>query len=241
MFTNEEVKKYYRFTQKLHDRSALKKDVEDFNSIFNKFQCVSKSNNSIKDFIDYFSKSPKDQTKPFMSGGCGYFASFLDLIFGEESSGYLIVTIGRKDCDINPDNISYNYSSEYEKLDIIGEECGFSHILYMFNDKYYDACGEYNSLDAVLKHIKKYYKNYIEDNKEKLSGEIYLSSFKNKDLWLVEKKDLFKKKARVHYVLSIFTNNLFNDILEMLDMMRNNVIKNDNSEYCFKNKSFKYN
>lgn len=241
MLTNEEMKKYYRFVQKLGCCSTSNEEVENFRKILNKIQCASESIKNIKDFISYFSKSEKNQIKPFMTGGCGYFASLLDLIFGNEESGFLIITIEKKDCDMNPNSITYDYKSEYEKLDIIGEECGFSHILYISNDKYYDACGEYDSLEEVLKHIKKYYKNYIVNNKEDLTGEIFLTRFKNKDLWLVEKNDSFKKKARVHHILSIFTNNLFDNMLEMLNIMKNNFVRNEEGDYIFKNKSFKYN
>lgn len=240
MLTNAEVKKYYRFLQKLHFRSVFKKDVDDFSSIYYKFQSVSELKSSISDFISYFSQAERTQTKPFMSGGCGYFASLLDLIFGEENSGYLIATIGKNESDITPDSITYDYNNEYEKLDIIAEECGMSHILYVHNNKYYDACGEYSSLDEVLSHMKEYYKNYINNNKDSLTGKIYLTQFKNENLWVVEKKDLFKKKAKVHYILSEYTNNMFSDILEMLDIMKHNVIKSDNGEYRFKNKNFKY-
>lgn len=238
MFNLEEAKKYYRFVQRLHERSVSKKDTEEFESLYDSFVRVTKNRPSISDFITYFSQADKDQTTPFMKGGCGYFASMLDLLFGNENSGYLIFTIGDKNREMTPDDLKFDYSNEYEKFDMIGEECGFSHILYQHEGKYYDACGEYNSLEEVLNHANVYYQNYFEDYKEFLTGKVYFTEFKNKELWVLDKKDLFKKKARVHYVLSEHTSNLFNDILEMFDMMKYNFGRNSNREVVFKHNTF---
>lgn len=238
MFNREEAKKYYRFVQRLHERSVYKKDTENFESLYDSFVRVTKTRSSIYDFISYFSQAEKDQTIAFMKGGCGYFASMLDLLFGEESSGYLIFTIGNKDREMTPNNLKYDYKNEYEKFDIIGEECGFSHILYQHEGKYYDACGEYDSIEDVLKHVTSYYQDYFEKYKEFLTGENYFTEFKNKDLWTLDKKDLFKKKGRVHYILSEHTSNLFNDILEMFEMMKYNFGRNSNREVVFKHNAF---
>lgn len=236
MLNYEEAKKYFRFIQRKHEKSVLKKDLESFNDLYDSVLRISSKEGNISNFVSYFSRAEKEQTIQFMKGGCGYFASLLDLLFGNEDSGFLVLTIGNKFRDKTPDSIKFN--NEYEKMNIVGKECGFSHILYQHECKYYDACGEYSTKEDVLNHCKEYYSKYLKEDKCNLTGKLYLTEFKNNELWKVEKKDEIKKRGFVHYTISAYTSNLFDDINDMLSSMRQNFGRNEKREIVFKNNSY---
>ena len=238
MFTCDEAKKYFRFILRSIGRSIRKSEVESFAQSYDTLYHIASNNKDISSFVSYFSRADKSETTAFMKGGCGYFASLLDLYFGNENSGFLILSFGCKDREGIPED--FDSKNECEKLDFVGECCGFSHILYKHEGKYYDACGEYNSKEEVLEHCKEYYKEFIyrETKSGNLTGKYYLTEFVNGELWKTKKKDIIKQKGYVHYILGEHTSNLFDDIGEMFNTMRQNFGRDENRNVIFKYDSY---
>lgn len=237
MLPYEEIKKYFRFVQRKRGYTVYKKELEELESTYWRFSVLAKEM-GLEAFISYFSKAEIRQTQAFMKGGCGHFAGFLDLLFGDENSGFAIMTIGDKSHESSPDEIISE--SAYEKMDLIGVKAGYSHVLYKHEGKYYDACGVYDSAEAVLEHCKRYYADYLESAKEELTGHFYVSDFSNQALWPVKGKDEAKKKGLVHYLLSQHTNNLFTGMAEMLDGMKVNITRNEECKTVFRYETYRH-
>lgn len=71
-----------------------------------------------------------------------------------------------------------------------------------------------------------------------LTGEYYLTEFVNGELWKAKKKDTTKQKGYVHYILGEHTSNLFDDIGEMFNTMRQNFGRDENRNVIFKYDSY---